>query len=93
MMWIGIGFTMSTLNVQLKPTCVIIISNFSIYRAICTDQFLHKIRRADSRNCHFCKKYPESIFRLLCFLINNVSGESFNFSNLFKITIIETKHD
>ncbi len=62
------------------------------HRAICTNQFLHKIGRADSPNCHFCKQYPESIFHLfyecekvsqlwdeLCFLINNVSGESFNF--------------
>jgi len=68
------------------------------HRAICTNQFLHKIGRADSPNCHFCKNFPESIFHLfcecekvsqlwddLCFLINNVSGESFIFSNFDKM--------
>ena len=65
------------------------------HRAICTNQFLHKIGRIDSPNCYFCKKYPETLFHLfcecekvtplwddLCFLINTISGESFDFSNV-----------
>ena len=68
------------------------------HRAICTNQFLHKIGRADSPNCYFCKEFPETLFHLfcecekvshlwddLCFLINSVSGESFNFSNFEKM--------
>ncbi len=68
------------------------------HRAICTNKFLHKIGRADSPNCYFCKKFPETLFHLFCqcekitpswdeliFLINNISGESFDFSDFDKM--------
>ena len=67
------------------------------HKAICTNQFLHRIGRTDSPNCYFCNILPETILHLfcecekvsplwdeLCFLINNVSGESFTFSNFEK---------
>ena len=63
------------------------------HRAICTNQFLHKIGRFDSPNCSFYKKFPETLLHLFCqcekvsplwddfcFLINSISEESFNFS-------------
>ena len=63
------------------------------HRAICTNQFLHKIGRFNSPNCSFCKIFPETLLHLfcqckkvsplwddLCFLINSISEESFNFS-------------
>ncbi len=78
------------------------------HRAICTNKFLHKIGRADSPNCCFCKKYPETLFHLFCqceeitplwdeliFLINNISGESFDFSDfekMFGVTDV-SEHD
>ena len=31
------------------------------HRAICTNQFLHKIGRADNPNCYFCSNLPESL--------------------------------
>ena len=78
------------------------------HRAICTNKFLHKIGRADNPNCYFCSNLPESLVHLfcecdkvsplwdeLCFLINNISGETFNFSNfdkMFGITDI-SEHD
>ena len=68
------------------------------HRAICTNQFLHKIGRFDSPNCSFCKKFPKTLLHLfcqcekvsplwddLCILINSISEESFNFS------VFETK--
>ena len=67
------------------------------HKAICTNQFLHRIGRTDSPNCYFCNNSPETILHLfcecekvsplwdeLCSLINNVSGESFTFSNFEK---------
>ena len=72
------------------------------HRAICTNQFLHKIGRFDSPNCSFCKKFPETLLHLfcqcekvsplwddLCFLINIISEESFTFSvfeKMFDVT-------
>ena len=63
------------------------------HKAICTNQFLHRI----STNCYFCNNLPETILHLfcecekvsplwdeLCFLINNISEESFTFSNFEK---------
>ena len=66
------------------------------HRAICTNQFLHKICRFDSPNCSFCKNFfffSETLLHLfcqcekvsplwddLCFLINSIYEESFNFS-------------
>ena len=63
------------------------------HRAICTNQFLHKIGRFDSPNYSFCKKFPETLLHLfcqcekvsplwddLCFFINSISEESFTFS-------------
>ena len=32
------------------------------HRAICTNQFLHKIGRADNPNCYFCSSLPEISF-------------------------------
>ena len=68
------------------------------HKAICTNQFLHKIGRADSPNCYFCNKFPETILHVfcecekvsplwddLCFLINSISDESFIFSNFEKM--------
>ena len=68
------------------------------HKAICTNQFLHRIGRSDSPNCYFCNDLPETILHLffecekvsplwdeLCFLINNISGESFTFSNFEKM--------
>ena len=61
-------------------------------------QFLHRIGRSDSPNCYFCNNLPETILHLfcecekvsplwdeLCFLINNISVESFTFSNFEKM--------
>ena len=78
------------------------------HRTICTNQFLHKIGRADNPTCYFCSSLPEPLLHLfcecekvsslwdeLCFLINNISGETFNFSNfgkMFGITDI-SEHD
>ena len=78
------------------------------HKAICTNQFLHRIGRTDSPNCYFCNNSPETILHLfcecekvsplwdeLCFLINNVSGESFTFSNyekMFGVTDL-SEHD
>ena len=84
-------------------TCTIETQMRSFYfklfhKAICTNQFLHKIGRTNSPNCYFCNNFPETILHFLCecekvsplwdelcFLINNVSGESFNFSNFEKM--------
>ena len=68
------------------------------HKAICTNQFLHRIGRSDSPNCYFCNNLPETFLHLfcecekvsplwdeLCFLINNISGESFTFSNFEKM--------
>ena len=46
-------------------TCTIETQLTSFYfklfhRAICTNQFLHKIGRADNPNCYFCSSLPES---------------------------------
>ena len=67
------------------------------HKAICTNQFLHRIGRSNSPNFYFCNNLPETILHLfcecekvsplrdeLCFLINNISGESFTFSNFEK---------
>ena len=68
------------------------------HRAICTNQFLHKIGRFDSPNCSFCKKFPETLLHLfcqcekisplwddLCFLIYSISEESFIFFSFWKM--------
>ena len=35
------------------------------HRAICTNQFLHKVGRFDSPNCSFCKKFPETLLHFI----------------------------
>ena len=96
MKWSGKMFTMQILKCTIETQ----LRSFyfkMFHRAICTNQFLHKIGRTDSPNCYFCKKFPETLFHLfcecekvtplwddLCFLINNISGESFDFSNFEK---------
>ena len=99
-------FTVLTLTAPLKLTCVPFIIFF--HRAICTNQFFHKTGRSDSPNCSFCKNIPESFLHLfchcekvsrlwddLCFLFNNISGESFNFSDFEKMFVISytSEHD
>ena len=67
------------------------------HKAIWTNQFLHRIGRTDSPNC-YCNNLPETILHLFCeceivspfgmnhvFLINNISEESFTFSNFEKM--------
>jgi len=78
------------------------------HRAVCTNQFLHKIGRAVSPNCHFCDESPESLLHLLCdcrkisplwddlcFYINNVTNNSFIFSKFDKMfgIVDESEHD
>ena len=36
------------------------------HKAICTNQFLHRIGRTDSPNCYFCYDLPETILHLFC---------------------------
>ena len=36
------------------------------HKAICTNQFLHRIGRSDSSNCYFCNNLPETILHLFC---------------------------
>ena len=36
------------------------------HKAICTNQFLHRIGRTDSSNCYFCTNLPETILHLFC---------------------------
>lgn len=68
------------------------------HTAVCTNKFLHKIGRTESPNCYFCNELPETIVHLfceckevsplwdnLCFYINNVTKESFNFSKFDKM--------
>ena len=78
------------------------------HRAICTNQFLHKIGRAESPNCNFCDEHPETLVHLLCdcskvsplwdelcFYIDNVTDLSFNFSKFDKMFGIRdvSEHD
>ena len=88
-------------NANFKCTIETQLRSFYLkmfHQAICTNQFLHKIGRNDSPYCYFCKKFPETLFHLFCecekvtplwddlrFLINNISGESFDFSNFEKM--------
>ena len=78
------------------------------HRAICTNQFLYKIGRAESPNCNFCDEHPETLVHLLCdcskvsplwdelcFYIDNVTDLSFNFSKFDKMFGIRdvSEHD
>ena len=36
------------------------------HKAICINQFLHRIGRSDSPNCCFCNNLPETILHLFC---------------------------
>ena len=50
-----------TIETQLRS------SYFKLFhKAICTNQFLHRIGRIDSPNCYFCNNLPETILHLFC---------------------------
>ena len=68
------------------------------HKAICTNKFLHKIGRADSPLCFFCKTYDESFVHLFCdcdkvkslwdsltAYIEDKTGDHFTFSNSQKV--------
>ena len=76
------------------------------HKAICTNQFLHRIGRSDSPNCYFCYNLPETILHLfcecekvsllwdeLCFLINNISGNPLLSQILKKCLVSQTSQN
>ena len=96
MKWNGIIFIMPTSSAPLKPRWGLFILNFFIGQSVLIN-FSIEYGRSNSPNCYFCNHLPETILHLfcecekvsplwdeLCFLINNISGESFTFSNFEK---------
>ena len=78
------------------------------HRAICTNQFLHKIGRIDSPLCYFCQKFTESYIHMFCdcekilpmwnnlnTFIDKKCGENLqlsNFQKMFGIDILSSEH-
>ena len=79
------------------------------HRAICTNQFLHKIGRADSPLCYFCQKSTESYIHMFCdcdkirplwdnlsTFIDKKCGENLdlsNFQKMFGLDLLSSEHN
>ena len=60
----GNNFNCTICAIDTQIRAVYFKNNF--HRAICTNQFLHKIGRIDSPLCHICQKFTESYIHMFC---------------------------